>query len=262
MWHHLSRKRDKPLRTYGRRSTATPEPRGEPPAKKIRVDTTLQQDNSVDLSNKATTEASQSQTSSRRQSSDQLLPQPSRDQVHRGSSILNYFKPIPAQSPILAPTENKMTTPEKPSPASSTQGSRIRRAPRLLRLRAASRGSDGSSDENASSTGTHDTDEYDSSPDRKRKFNEGLQEGGPNLLNLGSGRVSPEEGQPTVTTRSKKAQRSPAVQTTLNISAQAAFAECKECDTVWNPLYPDDVKYHAKRHAKMTKGNKRKVDEL
>jgi hypothetical protein len=51
-----------------------------------------------------------------------------------------------------------------------------------------------------------------------------------------------------------------AVQTTLNISNQAAFSECKVCDTVWNPLYPDDVKYHTKRHAAHLRSKKRELE--
>lgn len=51
-----------------------------------------------------------------------------------------------------------------------------------------------------------------------------------------------------------------AMQTTLNISSQAAFAECKVCDMVWNPLYPDDVKYHDKRHRALLR-RKRRLEE-
>ncbi|KAK8147962.1 hypothetical protein G3M48_000661 [Beauveria asiatica] len=43
----LSRKRDKPLRTYGKRSTATPEPRSEPPAKRARTACTVLDDKNI-----------------------------------------------------------------------------------------------------------------------------------------------------------------------------------------------------------------------
>jgi hypothetical protein len=62
----------------------------------------------------------------------------------------------------------------------------------------------------------------------------------------------------------KKAKgKSPAVQTTLNLSSQAAFSECKVCNTVWNPLYPDDVKFHTKQHAAVLRARrKEKENEL
>ncbi|PHH83063.1 hypothetical protein CDD82_3721 [Ophiocordyceps australis] len=52
------------------------------------------------------------------------------------------------------------------------------------------------------------------------------------------------------------------VQTTLNLSTKAPFAECKVCDTVWNPLYPGDVKYHSRRHATVLRAMRRKQDDL
>lgn len=45
------------------------------------------------------------------------------------------------------------------------------------------------------------------------------------------------------------------VQTTLSlaIGGSAGMRECKECDTVYNPFHPEDVKVHAKRHAGVLK---------
>lgn len=51
------------------------------------------------------------------------------------------------------------------------------------------------------------------------------------------------------------------VQTTLNLSAQAAFSECKICNTVWNPLYPDDVKFHTKQHAAVLRARRKEKEK-
>jgi hypothetical protein len=89
---------------------------------------------------------------------------------------------------------------------------------------------------------------------------EGLQEATINLVNT---RTSPRTQGKIIgfkltnktATRSKSA---PTIQTTLNISAQPAFAECKICSIVYNPLHPNDVKLHSKRHAAVVKAKKQK----
>lgn len=49
------------------------------------------------------------------------------------------------------------------------------------------------------------------------------------------------------------------VQTTLAlaIGGNAGMRECKVCDTVYNPLHPEDVKVHAKRHAGVVRKERR-----
>lgn len=71
-------------------------------------------------------------------------------------------------------------------------------------------------------------------------------------LNLHS---SSYNGQPSQKKRKTPPKRQSAVQTTLslNIGAGAGMKECKECDTVYNPFHPEDVKVHAKRHAVVLK---------
>lgn len=45
------------------------------------------------------------------------------------------------------------------------------------------------------------------------------------------------------------------VQTTLNLAYGngSGMKECKVCDTLYNPLHPEDIKIHAKRHAGVLK---------
>ncbi|KLU92958.1 hypothetical protein MAPG_11861 [Magnaporthiopsis poae ATCC 64411] len=58
-------------------------------------------------------------------------------------------------------------------------------------------------------------------------------------------------------TRSKRAgHRSPTatVQMTLNLSTRdASIKQCRECDMLYNPLHPSDVKHHARHHASVVK---------
>lgn len=252
MSHYLSRKRDKPLRTYGRKSTSTPEPRGEPPTKRARLEADAQVEVEQKLPTKTTTLPTKENPESSSNSESQAEPLPSTEAATR-SSILQYFKPVPAEPKPIIIEEKKEEVPDDLTPA-ITQTARTRRKPRLLRIRATSLATDESEDA-VSLSGRDETDSNASSPDRKRKT---LHDAGDNLLNQERRESTSSDARPGVRTRSK---RSPTVQTTLNISSKAAFAECKVCDTVWNPLYPDDVKYHEKRHKSVVRKAK-KVDDL
>ncbi|KAM3548281.1 hypothetical protein ARSEF4850_009503, partial [Beauveria asiatica] len=105
----LSRKRDKPLRTYGKRSTATPEPRSEPPAKRARTACTVLDDKNIKplgfivpedhvptvvsffkAKPQSTAEQGQAKQSL---SKPELIPSAKR-------SILNYFRPTAHLMPI------------------------------------------------------------------------------------------------------------------------------------------------------------------
>lgn len=245
MSQYLSRKRDKPLRTYGRKATSTPEPRGEPPSKRAR----LEPDTQLEIKKSISTDSTQLPKEEESNLDKDTQPRPSTEAASR-SSILQYFKPLTTDTKPQLQKEDERSN-EKPI---ISQTVRTRRKPRLLRIRATSLPSDESEDA-VSLSGRDDTDSNASSPDRKRKT---LHDGGDNLLNQGRRESASSDAKPNVRTRSR---RSPAVQTTLNISSKAAFAECKVCDTVWNPLYPDDVKYHEKRHKSVVR-KARKVDDL
>jgi hypothetical protein len=181
---------------------------------------------------------------------DEPQPLPSTEAATR-SSILQYFKPLPNEAKPKQSVKKADVQDESTLALSHVVR---RRKPRLLRIRATSPPSDESED-TVSLSGRDATDSNASSPDRKRKS---LHDGGANLLNQSRRGSVSSDVKPGVRTRSK---RSPTVQTTLNISSKAAFAECKLCDTVWNPLYPDDVKYHDKRHKSVVKKTK-KADDL
>ncbi|KAH0595039.1 hypothetical protein MHUMG1_07338 [Metarhizium humberi] len=252
MSHYLSRKRDKPLRTYGRKAASTPEPRGEPPAKRVRMEPQAH----INMERKL---PAMQNPSSKKEQSDSTLkfekeapPLPSAKAATR-SSILQYFKPVSIDMKKLEHIEKKEDMHRNSEPALSRVVRRRRKA-RLLRIRATSLPSDESEDA-MSLSGRDETDSNASSPDGKRKT---LYAREGSVLSQGRRDSTSSDIKPGLGTRSG---RSPTVQTTLNISSKAAFAECKVCNIVWNPLYPDDVKYHDKRHKTVVRKAK-KADDL
>ncbi|POR31594.1 Uncharacterized protein TPAR_08191 [Tolypocladium paradoxum] len=265
MAHNPSRKRDKPLRTYGRRSISTPEPRGEPPSKRARLGA---DDPARDGNALAPTQSEPSpkdRASGQAHKDHQSSAQSVQGEAPKPSSILSYFKPLlPRERGVLSTDTVEGPKELAPSPLPST-ANRPKRKPRLLRLRATSSPLsdaprdpiDGQSQGDADERKRDGCDEDNGS---SRKDRSGpLRDGGDNRLNQTKGGKSSDETRPSRTAKTKKA---PTVQMTLNLSAQAAFAECRVCDTVWNPLYPDDVRYHSKRHATVMRAKRKQEDGL
>ncbi|KAH8124266.1 hypothetical protein ACSS6W_002469 [Trichoderma asperelloides] len=281
--HHL-RKRDKPLRTYGRQ-TSTPEAQSEPPSKKARLSAPREkqqqrQDEStppdgVTKSNDDTTAAGASEATHEHDASAQNKTDKAGESLKRGS-ILSYFKPALQVPKAGAPSQQPQDSPREEEPASSPQSSPkpkqpAKRKPRLLKIKATTIHEP--SDQSSSSSPSQETDNH--APPKRRgrpplkstisntpvNTPEATSSNKDTTASSSSSSPSPTE-KPT-TTKPKKKPSSPSIQTTLNISAQAAFSECKICNTVWNPLYPDDVKYHTKTHKAVLRAEKkRKMDEL
>lgn len=263
MVHILSRKRDKPLRTYGKRSVSTPEPRAEPPSKRVRLesDEPAQDGNTLASARPEPTPEDRAWAQKDGQSSVPSVE----GEARKHPSILSYFKPVAPPEHAVS-SLNTTEDPEEPDPSPlSSTASRPKRKPRLLRLRATSSPpSDAPEDPAAAGEDTikrrrDGRDEVDDGGNRKKGRGSPLRDGGDNRLNQTKGGKAPDATKPGGTARAKRA---PTVQTTLNLSAQAAFAECKVCDTVWNPLYPDDVKYHSKRHATVMRAKRKQEDGL
>lgn len=245
----LSRKRDKPLRTYGKRSTATPEPRGEPPLKRTRV-TGGHGSSASPKTEAASTKDTPIESPSNDDGAEVAEVVPGAPTEENASapakqSILNYFKPVaPVLTEASASRTNIVASIEPPSP--EKPGSREQRRPkrrRLLRIRSeqSTTTDESGDDENEGEQGENTTAEGD---EKVR----------------GSNRTTSRARKPGPKRAKPKHKSLSAVQTTLNISNQAAFSECKVCDTVWNPLYPDDVKYHTKRHATHLRSKKRELE--
>lgn len=165
-------------------------------------------------------------------------PPAKRLKSNQGRSILSYYKPVPAAPLSIAPQEEKVASPEPVSPRREAAQANTKRR-RRLRIRPTE----------------------PSSPSTKKKpaepTNRSAEENKENTTRDQDGDERTDETPKPSTTKAAAT-----VQTTLNISSKPSFSECKVCDTVWNPLYPDDEKYHRKRHAAVLRAKKRKSDEL
>lgn len=261
MSHSLSRKRVKPLRTYGRRSASAPEPRGESASKRVRLDADRPVSTDAD-SSQATYESTPKDKAAGNTRGGHRTSAPGPEENLKCSSIRNYFKPVAPDGDDAPPDKTKKHASGDPAPPSPGV-TPIRQKPRLLRLQAASPPlSDASKDSVREWPEDPDETEGDrADPGYGRGGSEerdsALRDGGGNLVNKAWGETR-AEARLGGTAKNKKTP----TQMTLNLSAQAAFAECKVCDMVWNPLYPDDVKCHAKRHATVAGARRKRQDEL
>ncbi|KAG6001065.1 hypothetical protein E4U21_004708 [Claviceps maximensis] len=275
--HH--RKREKPLRTYGRKcSSAAPEPRGEPPAKKARSE-------SADVDTPASTQlvvlinAAPDPIFERDTLSFSDTEETSR------SSILRYFRPLCALSrtqhqrqsrsqsrsqsreQMLSAKQIDTALPPVTNNENTIPCARERkRKPRLLRIRGPSSNPESSSEDGPSFSSRHidgaDNTVPSSPNDRERRTSVSPRRTWDRREETSFHKDRKKDRhRPRSSISMSVSKRLPAVQTTLNISSKAAFAECKVCDMVWNPLYPDDVKYHEKRHKAVLRRERKKEAE-
>ncbi|KAL7938560.1 hypothetical protein V8C35DRAFT_288458 [Trichoderma chlorosporum] len=263
--HHHLRKREKPLRTYGRQ-ISTPEAQSEPPLKRQRLSALQQQEekstspvhgsDGVTKPNDGVTTASSESTS--KQNSQSQSKSDTGTQSSKKGSILSYFKPAPQHPKDEAPTQSPDSQPEEPIAPQETPKKKYtaRRKPRLLKIKAVTHES---SDESSQESDSDDLQPHSTRQPPQKTASKTAQGTSSSTTSRSS---SPERKKSARGPKSSAKTRAPSVQTTLNISAQAAFSECKICDTVWNPLYPDDVKFHNKTHKAMLRAQKRKLDDL
>ncbi|KAF9767779.1 hypothetical protein IL306_015016 [Fusarium sp. DS 682] len=247
-----SRSRAKPLRTYGKRSIRDESPK-EPNTKKRRVSTEATSSESPALN--TIERASQSPAKevadeAKDTTESTTTKKPTIEPVKKGS-ILNFFKPIAPSSTVGSSPKSDEPQPESTPPSSPPQPTKTetRKKPRLLRFRGTSLPL--LNDENTGDdTQGEDTEAEDTGAKSARPA---PRESSLNRESSISDTKSGKKGKP----------KTPTVQTTLNLSSQAAFSECKLCNTVWNPLYPDDVKFHTKQHAAVLRAKrKEKENEL
>lgn len=231
-----ARLQSKPVRTYGKRPAT--EPRGEPAAKKFKTGRILEQ--RISDGNDSTTSSSiyprstpTTGTGESCHSSDEDEDETPRPKS-KGCSILSYFKPVPPTTPSSKSDATSVRSSMPPSPCQDRTRA-AKRPRRMLRLRPIAPSSPSRPNEGKEPAETP-TDDKENTP-------------------APDGATNP----PLKVSNSKP---SSGVQTTINISSRASFSECKICDTVWNPFYADDEKYHKKRHAAVLRAKKRKADEL
>ncbi|KAI1016110.1 hypothetical protein LB504_009179 [Fusarium proliferatum] len=241
----VPRSRAKPLRTYGKRSIRDDSPK-EPNTKKRRVSTEV---TASELAPKGTdTVPLKNVTEEAKNAPESTTTNKSTAEPVKKGSILNFFKPVPPSSTVTSSPKSDEPQPESTPPSSPPQPPRIepRKKPRLLRFRGASTpllDDDNTGDD----TQGEDTEAEDSGTKSARPT---ARESSLNREQSTNDSKSGKRGKV----------KTPTVQTTLNLSSQAAFSECKVCNTVWNPLYPDDVKFHTKQHAAILRAKKKEKE--
>lgn len=264
--HH--RKRDKPIRTYGSKRHTAPTPDTtrssdcEPPAKKRKsTHEDLKETTSEDAGGRTSEPASvkaESTTSAGQRKADTATTK-----LAKGS-ILNYFQRQPPPETATSLSVQSDLCPEPSSPPSSPPpiANRRRKQPRLLRIRPTTlpeietyghdgeEGHGGSEKENAVQN-TESKDAPRSTGQAKRVL----------LSDTNKNIDTTLENTNDLPKQRPKSKHSPSFQTTLNLSSRPAFSECKVCNTVWNPLYPDDVRYHSKRHAAVIRRDRQEKEK-
>ncbi|RMJ18836.1 hypothetical protein CDV36_001492 [Fusarium kuroshium] len=243
------RMRPKPLRTYGKRSTTRENSPREPSPKKRRIsaeETSLKKQNLKGDDSESPSLPKIVSTGSKDSTEPTASDGKSAKDVVKKGSILNFFKPVSSSSSTVAPSpKSDEPQPGSTPPSSPPQPPRIepRRKPRILRF-------------GGSSLPIINNEETESDAQDDEEVGGNREDG------KGSVRSPLKEQHTTNTTTTKQKKPKPqTVQTTLNISSQAPFSECKVCNIVWNPLYPDDVKYHTKQHAAVLRARKKKESE-
>ncbi|KFA69776.1 hypothetical protein S40285_10363 [Stachybotrys chlorohalonatus IBT 40285] len=242
---HLPRKRDKPLRTYGRRSDS----RGEPPSKRPRI--------SPERAEPAPTavERGEAAVFPSVVKVEQPLPE-----LPKKGSIMNYFQRIASSSPATTGPSSSTDTPPASGdtpPSSPPAAEHTRKRRRTLRIR--------SIQPPSSDPVEPYTEEEEETPSHSGHSHIKPHRGGinkPETSDMCSKPHATQEAPSIKHAKRKKTKQVALVQTTLSLSAQPSFSECRICDTVWNPLYPDDVKYHSKRHAAVLRTLKKRQIEL
>ncbi|CAI6093544.1 unnamed protein product [Clonostachys chloroleuca] len=259
-------KHRKLVRTYGRRTTSTvPETRSEPPAKRRRISQDDQNINVVEMperDSKSSPKAEHKEEPSTDRDSHDREEQLD-DKEKPKLSILSYFQPVKAVAGDL-PSKNR-TSPSSPPSPQTPPAVRVKRkrAPRLLKLRPTTQTSieESSEDEELEESLSTPMDDLEESIRIHNITRVSKTDVGSILYRNGSPAESDTTSETSSVSRLKSAHKS-LVQTTLNISSKAPFSECSLCNIVWNPFFPDDVKFHKNRHTAMLRVRKRKEESL
>lgn len=117
----------------------------------------------------------------------------------------------------------------------------------------------------ADSPTTSDTDDPTRPPSKAAADLGALKDTSTNALNQAAAAQSDrrseagKRGKKSANTKPKPKPKSAAtVQTTLSLSlSDAGFAECKDCNMLYNPYHEKDAKLHARRHAAVVKAKEK-----
>ncbi|KAF7562073.1 hypothetical protein G7046_g2062 [Stylonectria norvegica] len=272
----------KPLRTYGKRPAVIADTRGESPPKKRRKSTDVPRIVSTASSFPAEDNGSLKEVASRKKEKSPTSAKTYPTVVAappagvKKGSIMNYFRPLPATLPTMSSSpksDEVLSTSTPPSSPPPPVQAKARKKPRILKFKGGSLPKvdteDSANGEDSDGTPSNEEGQeprFSECIETERGSKEEETSTTPRLPlqhrkdSLSNQAPTDSDTAPLQKKKQPKSKPPPTVQTTLNISAQAAFSECKVCDTVWNPLYPPDVKYHLKQHASVLRA-KRKKDE-
>lgn len=230
------------MRTYGKRPAT--ESSMEPLAKKQRVNGRRVNDTNGDESDASSSTIYPSSSISNvinvnsSQADQEKIPKANPANTKK-RGILSYYKPVPATTPSAASETASVRSSMPPSPCRDVAQA-TKRPRRMLRVRPTIPSSPAGPSNRIEEVADVPTEDKENTTKDEQQ-----EEMGP--------ATKPSTSKPSAT-----------VQTTLNISARASYSECKICDTVWNPFYEYDMKYHRKRHAAVLRANakKQKAAEL
>ncbi|TLD32787.1 hypothetical protein PspLS_01020 [Pyricularia sp. CBS 133598] len=254
--------RRRPLRTYGKRKAAIERDSDKPQPKRIRVPEAIPATEPRGRQTRIESPFEDSCIYVRTSPTPSPSPSPSPSPAKNApkSSILRYFQKTTATPASLpSPTRSQTVDHSEPpsSPVISPPPKRGLRAPRRLTTRPARiiDARDGSSSDSIhninKSIETLDADQ--SSPGNVRST---LKEdsANPRRTKPCDCQFKPCSHQPKQ--GSKRAVKSPTstIQMTLSLSARSSsITQCRECDMLYNPLHPSDVKNHSRHHAALAK---------
>ncbi|RYP78167.1 hypothetical protein DL769_003248 [Monosporascus sp. CRB-8-3] len=255
--HKTPRKPDRtrPLKTYSKKATSSGST--EPPLKRRRTEEVAQ-----------TTRPKGCESPSLQQDNrcQPLLLPPHASRHPKKGTIMSYFK-------VVSPSSNHVTsscepsscgvepTSTPPSPPPLKTDSRPKKRRRLT-TKIVAKDLDATVDaeeENIESPAP----ETDQSTTTRREDSGILADKSKDALNKAS---SQPEQRLEAGKRGKSkgpSSKSVTVQTTLSLSmSDKGFAECKECNMLYNPYHEKDAKFHARRHAAMLKSKSQKGSEI
>ena len=236
----------RPLRTYSKRTQSDRD--GEPVLKRRRTEEQEDNGNRKRRSSEHTSVVGSPKVPSPRTTAS----------ATRGSTIMHYFRPV-------APSSSSRTTTPKLSseidqPASSPASSPPIVTQKAKREHSVQRvGSDRQSHNltNGSDTETNE-ESHEAASESSDAAEGGLKECSDTILNrqlpLGRNRDKPRK-RAKPTTKKKTS-----VQTTLSLTMDANFTECKVCNILYNPYHAEDAKIHARRHAAIIRRRNREVN--
>ncbi|RYP51339.1 hypothetical protein DL768_003343 [Monosporascus sp. mg162] len=255
--HKTPRKPDRtrPLKTYSKKATSSGSM--DPPLKRRRIE---------EVARATRPEGSESPSLHQENRSQPPLP-PSHTSRHpKRGTIMSYFKVVSPSSshmssssePPSCGVEVTSTPPSPPPPKTNSRPKKRRR----LATKVASRYLEATDDEEED-TIESPVPETDQSATTRREALGILTDKNKDALNKAATR--PEQRLEAGKRGKHKGpnSKSVTVQTTLSLSmSDKGFAECKECNMLYNPYHEKDAKFHARRHAAILKSKSQKGSEL